>query len=97
MKHAYQGVAFFLLNTVQARKHTAVKDGKRMFGRRITHLIDQRFEITEADVAVYDTEQLFSVAMTRNNLQLFLCTWGTVLPGLRAKPEPVILEVSLAD
>ena len=72
------------LNTIQARKHAAMREGKRLLGRQIMYLIDQHFKITEADGAVYDIEHLLSVTMNNDNLQAFLCTWDTVLSGLRA-------------
>ncbi len=56
------------LNTIQARKHAAMREGKHLLGRQIMYLIDQHFKITEADGAVYDIERLLSVTMNNNNL-----------------------------
>ena len=56
---------------MQARKRAAAGEGERSLGRRITHLVDQRFKITEADGAIYDIEHLLSVTMTYDSLQAF--------------------------
>ena len=69
-----------------------MREGKRLLGRQIMYLIDQHFKITEADGAVYDIDYLLSVTMNNDNLQAFLCTWDTVLSGLRAQPDKSMLE-----
>ena len=69
-----------------------MREGKRLLGRQIMYLIDQHFEITEADGAVYGIEHLLSVTMNNDNLQAFLCIWDTVLSGLRAQPDKSMLE-----
>ena len=69
-----------------------MREGKRLLGRQIMYLIDQHFKITEADGAVYDIEHLLSVTMNNDKLQAFLCTWDTVLSGLRAQPDKSMLE-----
>ena len=83
------------LNTIQARKHAAMREGKRLLGKQIMFLIDQHFKITEADGAVYGVERLLSVTMNNDTLQAFVCTWDTVLSGLRVQPEKSMLEALL--
>ena len=83
------------VNTMQAKKHAAMKEKKRLLGRQIMFLIDAHFKMTEADGAVYDIEHLLSVVMTNDNLQAFLNTWDTFLSGLQAAPESSMLEALL--
>ena len=72
---------------IQARKQEALKDGRMVSGRQILFLVDQRYKMSEADGAVFDTEHLFSVTLKGDRLTEFLANWDQVLAGLRAVPN----------
>ena len=61
-------------------------------GRQVLLMMDKYFSTNALHGSVYDIEDLLSVTMVNEKLEVFMRNWDTVLSGIKKLPEESFLE-----